>query len=128
MELGVLSVRIESDDATGNSDRYIGLPSLNKDAASFEAYGPSFAPIGSGSSPLDEYASNKFGKALDFVKAASDTGKSISEILKISNDFIATYQPPDLSEITVLPHKKHLVPKHQAAKQREQLKVWGLRK
>lgn len=28
----------------------------------------------------------------------------------------------------VLPHKKHLVPQQQRAKEQEQLKVWGLRK
>jgi hypothetical protein len=75
---------------------------------------------------LDTYP---LAKAMSsFTASTGEVVRELARIAQISNDFISTYQPPDLSEITVLPHKKHLVPKHQAAKRREQLKVWGLRR
>lgn len=97
-----------SDSTTGHPERHLG------DAASFEAHGASFSPI-----------VNAFSA---FATSADDIAREIARIVQVSNEIAATYQPPDLSELTVLPHKRHLVPKHQDAKRREQLKVWGLRK
>lgn len=85
-------------------------------------YGGDTSNSSNGSTTFDNAA-----RALS--RATTNATEAMTKMVEISRGFDDVYISPDPIEIKlVLPHKRHLVPRHQEAKRREQLKVWGLRK
>lgn len=69
------------------------------------------------------------GAISGFVAATDDAARAIAKFAVETRGFVDAYKPYDISDVKlILPHKKHLVPMHQEAKNREQLIMWGLRK
>lgn len=64
-----------------------------------------------------------------FVSATDDATRVMAKFVVETRGFVDAYKLYDIADVKlILPHKKHLVPMHQEAKNREQLIAWGLRK